>query len=302
MIERKTVFVLGAGASEPYGFPLGKKLRWLAYENLAEDNPKSQFFRARFEPGFVKNFRNDLIGCRLPSVDALLEHRPEYLEIGKAAIAQALLPFEENDLFDSKREQNDWLQYLRAKMDAPKGEFGKNKISFVTLNYDRSLEQYLFTSLRSSYNMSSNEAASQISQLRLIHLHGQLGFLPWQNHPEAIVPYGSSSESDVWHAADQIRVISEADSEKDTRLLEAQRLLSEAERVIFLGFGYHATNLTRLNVGTLKGKTYGSSTGFTRAEAGEIAEKFGIFVSLFTHWDALGYLRETGALVLDRVS
>jgi hypothetical protein len=33
MIDRNTVFIIGAGGSYPYGFPLGIELRQLAYGN-----------------------------------------------------------------------------------------------------------------------------------------------------------------------------------------------------------------------------------------------------------------------------
>jgi hypothetical protein len=40
MIDKDTVFVLGAGASEPYEYPLGEELRTNIVDNLRQNRSK----------------------------------------------------------------------------------------------------------------------------------------------------------------------------------------------------------------------------------------------------------------------
>ena len=79
------------------------------------------------------------------SVDALIEHRPEFLEVGKAAMARVLLSKERHDaLFDQKEGdiEGDWMGLLFRYMAGPLEDFGRNAVSFVTFNYDRLIELF----------------------------------------------------------------------------------------------------------------------------------------------------------------
>jgi hypothetical protein len=66
-----------------------------------------------------------------PSVDAFLERRPEFLGVGKLAIAYCLIPFEdEAKLYcqpDSSRGAN-WYEYLSVKLNSSFEEFGENNM------------------------------------------------------------------------------------------------------------------------------------------------------------------------------
>src|SRR5688572_10130162 len=102
MIKVPTVLVLGAGASDPYRFPLGRKL-------MAEicQNAHSTYIRELNPTGDpkikkdIEDFRDALRTSGQQSVDAFLEHRDEFRVIGKKAIARALIPCEDEEvLFD----------------------------------------------------------------------------------------------------------------------------------------------------------------------------------------------------------
>ena len=141
-----------------------------------------------FSAGGVAKFCDALLLSGTESVDAFLEHRSDYLGVGKAAIAWALIPYERlRYLFESwtrpSRDQADWYQYLFSRMssDTPFEKFGENKLSIVTFNYDRSLEMYLVTALENSYDKRRDEAVNVLAQIPVIHVHGQLGALPWQD-------------------------------------------------------------------------------------------------------------------------
>ena len=120
-------------------------------------------------------------------------------------------------------------------------------------------------------------------------MHGNIGKLPWQECDGIERLYGSNYDkldmlkrlspglesrvtSEARHAildlSSQIKIISEAELDKDTGFQDARKLLAEANNIYFLGFGYHDDNLRRLNISELStaikrnisGTTYGLGT------------------------------------------
>ncbi len=294
MIEIKTVLVLGAGASIPFGFPSGCDLvdiictQLLSHSFQAKNRVEkllidkwSRSFRILDEIYGAKTlstFADRLLHSGETSVDAFLESQgQEFMEIGKAVIAASLLPCEhQKTLFmhfvDTRRLPgkneglNNWYQYLWSELNAPFELFGKN-LSVVTFNYDRSLEHYLFTALRNKYPDKNNEEyAEAMRTIPIIHVHGKLGFLPWECPGTDLigaVPYDSMSDAKyhgisedqadyqyrpAWfnNARNSINIIHEG-IDKSEEFDQAHDVISKAQRLFFLGFGYHPTNLKRLN-------------------------------------------------------
>jgi hypothetical protein len=126
MITRKTVFVLGAGASHPYGFPLASGMiialceHETSYTHIVREERTRRYGERRllhptFTPPRIKKFSADLTSSALESIDAFLTARPEYAEIGKAAIAATLVPYE-NPGSLRKPKNGQWYGYLRNRM------------------------------------------------------------------------------------------------------------------------------------------------------------------------------------------
>ncbi len=258
MIDRPTVFVLGAGASAPYGFPLGRPL----LEKVARRFTKgsNEFTQALEQVGFefdwMHRFGKELLTCGRSSIDAFLETRREYLDVGKAAIAAELM-MREKDAALEAAQTGGWYHYLFDRMlAASPTEFLRNRLSVITFNFDRSFERALFRSLKVNYNLPDDECAALASQIDVNHVHGQLGQPAWLPGDGRRRPYTSpdvmGGEVDwIKPCADEIRIIHE---EISTRALgRAHAKLAEAEVICFLGFGYHRTNLSRLQVETLNG-------------------------------------------------
>ena len=131
-----------------------------------------------YSEGQISGFRDAFYYSGRNSLDAFLEHRTDLIEIGKAVIACLLINKENVERlfrFDGRH----WLRYLYNNLNATFEEFGGNKLSIVTFNYDRAVEHFLFTSLKNSYNKSDEECAKALSAIPIIHLHGSLGLLPW---------------------------------------------------------------------------------------------------------------------------
>jgi hypothetical protein len=198
MVSVPTVFILGAGASAPFGFPIGSGLTRDIVQNLRKEKHGYQALHEQlnYSPEQIESFRTALFHSGWPSVDSFLEHREDLMPIGKAAMAQELIRYEnEGKLFaysDTDGASN-WLRemYVRLKTSSVEA-FAKHRLSFITFNYDRSVEHFLFSALHHGYGEREERCAEVLRQIPVIHLHGRLGFLPWQDeddHPKNERPY-----------------------------------------------------------------------------------------------------------------
>jgi hypothetical protein len=302
MITKPTVLILGAGASMPYGFPSGGKLREIILDNLQLDHPPREWISTLLKLGItvdcIRTFQYDLHHSDSSSVDAFIEYRPEFLEIGKLAITFSLIPFEEEQqLFDKKKGEESWYKYLFGKLNAPFDSFDKNKLSIITFNYDRSIEHYIFKAMKSRYGKSGEECKRKLDNIPIIHVHGRLGALPWQDEAgRAYLPRPDLLElGEIKSVSEQIDVISE---NKDTspEFDHAFKLMKDAERIYFLGFGYHEMNLRRLKIDKLnKDWLRGTSYGLGLAETRVINDKWRITLP-DSHLKVLEFLRNYALL------
>jgi len=153
MITDKTVFILGAGASKPYGFPTAAELRRnIIYKfsdmfkrSLADHNAidlSKIDLRKDFEK-LISTFRYS----STKSIDLFLSRNKQFYEIGKRIITYLIANFEINSKFreDIEYPQFDWYMYLYdlltdkiSKTENLEALFKQNKVSFITFNYDRS--------------------------------------------------------------------------------------------------------------------------------------------------------------------
>jgi hypothetical protein len=211
----------------------------------------------------ILDFIKNLYESGKTSVDAFLEHRTDFLEIGKLAIAYILSGFEDSETLYSSGKGK-WYKYLFDKMNTNSFEdFGNNKISIITYNYDRSLDYFLFNSLQNLYDKNQNECSKVIAKIPIIQLHGELGFLPWQN-VSARDYKKENVVSEIKIAAKNIKIIHE-NINSDPEFSEAQQKLRAASRIYILGFGYNEINVQRLGLQELPsdGKVImGATKGF----------------------------------------
>jgi hypothetical protein len=249
-----------------------------------------------FNASHVDRFVDALLHSGLTSVDAFLEHRTEFIDIGKAAIAI--------ELFEKERQaeiwhRNDWMQYLYSRMTTNTlEEFAKNQISFVTYNYDRSLEHFLFTALRNTYGEKEEKCAVIAKKIGIIHLHGRLAQLPWQDQERKGIPFGFDqiNEHVLRIAMDRIKIVHEDILDRDKDFDIARRMLWEAKRIYFMGFGYGSKNIERLmfeQVTTSELK--GTAHGMQRVEMSAAISQLGKKIEL-QNMECLLFLREVAAL------
>lgn len=153
--------------------------------------------------------------------------------------------------------QKSWLRVLYNNMSASFEEFGKNSLSIITYNYDRSVEHFFVTSLQNSYGRNINDCRAVLKAIPIIHLHGSLGPLPWQVESGKLNrPYHFMYNNDLLDEARQhIKIIHENTDGRDEDFKRANTLLNNAKQIVFLGFGYNPINLERLQINAIsKGK------------------------------------------------
>lgn len=252
MITKPTLFVLGAGASNPYQYPLGSKLKDLIVEDLRNE-------QALFNYLVTQNFQKDVIGhfqyclstSAAKSIDAFLDTNKSnnsMIQIGKLSIAHTLSKSEvEDNLYWVS--DGDWYIELFNKMLDNGGldSFANNKVSFINFNYDRSLKHYFYRSLKSRYSVAEEGKVREVvRKIQMIHPHGNLGNLEWETDTGTTIEYGSTDVRLVAKRAESLRVASEECSDDIKRSI--QDLILGTDQVVFMGFAFHPENRKRLGI------------------------------------------------------
>jgi hypothetical protein len=240
MRDKKTLFVLGAGASKPFGFPLGDELR-----DEIISKPKIGWWlrQCGFREDECDNFRFEFKRSGF-SIDAFLARRAEFDKIGRVAISAALVPHEQDDALyfaDGRPGWSDWYQSLWKSLvgnalDAT--ELLDRRFRSITFNYDRSLERYLHLTVMSSFGLDAAKGYEVVKSFFPYHVYGQLG------------PYESDTSfrrepTDVSAAASNLKVMPSARPTSDD---QCKALFSWADEVYFLGFAFDAMNCARLGL------------------------------------------------------
>src|SRR3546814_859636 len=187
MSTTPTVFILGAGSSAPYGFPLGSTLRaelckparrqnqaWL--EQVVQNIGLSSEELTEFSKAFLHSGNS--------SIDIFLSRNfDQFGEIGKFAIACILIGLERPERLYSpdpdsfpplSAVDDDWyFELWNRLLNGAKSleDLAKNQIKFITFNYDRSLEHYLFCSCKNSFKgVSDDEALKVLTYFQILHV------------------------------------------------------------------------------------------------------------------------------------
>lgn len=268
MISQLTTLVLGAGASRPYGYPSGPGLVRRIIDNLSREigafpNHYAELMELGYQQDCIRGFVRDLNDSGVTSIDEFLECRSEFRPIGKTAIAQVISRCEaehadKDPLFrvnsNEEVQKPRWYPLLMRALGPSLETLADNRLRIVTFNYDRSLEHYLYNALLAKHGSGAEtQIIRALNNFRFIHVHGKLGNLHWEQL-ENVRRYGERKMGeDLRQAGELISIVYEGDNQRDN-FTQAQMLMSESERVIFLGFGYHSANLKRLGIRQLKQK------------------------------------------------
>ncbi len=239
MITRPTVIVLGAGASQPYGYPLGGELRDAigGADSVLRDVVAKAANVARV---LVDEFCEELRLSNLPSVDTFIERRQDLAPIGRAAIAAALIHREWNQ----SPIGGGWYQVLYNEMMSgvvKPEKFSGSRLAVVTFNYDSSFERFLANSLRASFGIAIEEAQALRDAVPVVHVYGSIPSRVDGKLERSL----EFTVENVRKAAEGIITLHQGDI-SSAEFRAARNLLMTHKTVFFLGFGFHPDNVKRL--------------------------------------------------------
>lgn len=301
---KRTVFIVGAGASAEFDLPLGSALVDTIRDMAAAEVDTSgqrPLIAAAIRAGLTGDFEaavRDIAGGMnvARSIDRFLHSRrdrPLVNAIGKSAIASAIAQAEARtilgtaDLRDWASAQaamtglrGTWLSRLFAMLQEGRSPEESatilDDVSFITFNYDRVIEQYLLLAFQ--HTMAQDVAAAKrcVEKKVPIHIYGSLGTIfPSSAYSMSFGPHEDIIPTIVEKMSAGIRTFTES---QDSKLLaQAHDLISEAECVVFLGFAFDPLNVAALFPNPLRSdqQYIGTQMGVGPAERDNLRVKIG---------------------------
>jgi hypothetical protein len=176
------------------------------------------------------------------------------VKLGKFAIFLCINQCEdEGELLADQTENGGIYEHIFRVLTRDCDSLSDNPVSFITFNYDRSLEQFFFRRLSALRGGSEEEIVNELNRLQILHLHGSLGYLPWEGtiQSESSLPYqprdiqNPTNCDDLLVMSRNIAIISDVNPTY-WPLKKSIDLLKSSTNIIFIGFGFHSTNMARL--------------------------------------------------------
>ncbi|WP_288379850.1 hypothetical protein [uncultured Massilia sp.] len=312
---KRFVFVLGAGSSVDFGFPMGSELTGLissALDFRQQDYGHiyggNDTMRAALSSG-VKDCPNWYSASKLissamplaPSIDNFVNvHRHDVgiAYCAKVAIAQCILDAERrSNVFVNPSNAYNTINFARnikawhtlffrivtmySTIDDLQDRL--REIAVVTFNYDRSFEHFLFYAVKTYYKVSNEVAAKVVNQLEVYHPYGKVGKLPFLESGETI-PYGEAVPGRrLLDISQQIRTFTEGSDPSSSDIIKIRSTVLNARALVFLGFAYHPLNMDLL-FGTeqqsklinYERKVFGTAFGSSKSDTQMISWDIGI--------------------------
>ena len=286
MFKSPTLFILGAGASKEAGLPVGAELKKDISQKLNilfepfEHYPSSGDtlivealrYHVRETEGEGKNitpYQNAGWDIRdgisqASSIDSFIDiHRDnKKIELcGKLAITKCILEEEgKSKLYFGQRElknlnfdnlEGTWFnKFWRLLYDGvSKANINAlfHNVDFISFNYDRCVEHFLFNAIKNFYNLDDVKASELVSRLSVYHPYGTVGRLPELEGDQKPIEFGKEIDSGqtLLELSRQIKTFTEQiDDEKE--IAHIRKLIQRAKVVIFLGFAFHEQNMVLL--------------------------------------------------------
>jgi hypothetical protein len=275
MFRRRTLFILGAGASREADLPCGDQLALRISEKL-----NIQYSFGKYKGGgdgslfdiFRTKFRSDVNtylhaaslirdGIHLAdSIDNFLNlHREndELILLAKATIAKSILEAErESKLwYDDSNAYNSlkfrdlhatWFaKFMKVlSKDVPRSLANTvfDNVSFIVFNYDRRLEHFLHHAVQRLYGFTHQEAASICDEAQIEHPYGVVA--PLRIESGHGLKFGERDTNWI-ELASNIKTFTEQTLDGD-QLNSIRTKVQSAECIIFLGFAFHEPNMIML--------------------------------------------------------
>lgn len=290
MFRDETVFVIGAGASEEFGLPVGWKLL-----NAIKQNSKFRFDYGLKE-GVADIFnainqrydnQREEVNARLlasaeihraidsaGSIDSFIDrnnHDELIAEVGKLQIAYAIAKAEAGSRLLTRSTgmypdvnwqaaEKTWItSFTEALFDGIRTTnvetIGTN-VTIICFNYDRCIEFYLIAAIERSFqNVSREQAARIVQNMNIIHPYGWLGKLPSDGGGPTVGFGPELSRGDLYKISASLVTWSETINDP-SMLLAIKSAIAKAKSIVFLGFAFANQNMKLLNAGLSENKPY----------------------------------------------
>lgn len=260
------LFIVGAGAHVPYGFPSGTELRevirnlafgkinsevqsfikkplielyiniynihkGLLIENLGLEGAKNP---RKGVTWLLQRFTRDFIDSLAPTIDSFLEQRKDWEYFGKLVITVVLRFFERRDPL--RHLGTNWIGAFLEKYvkTGERDSLIKGFPKVITFNYDRLFEEAIIRRLVSYYSINQIEAEKTVESLPIFHIYGKIGSVCFDKIHE-------EKPSDWEKVSAEIKIISRSSLLHgiDEKITE---YLTFSTRIFILGFGFDQTN------------------------------------------------------------
>lgn len=274
----KTVFVIGAGASKEANLPTGIELKSIIskildfdsltdYEGSGYTAYQSVCILHKDNMPVLRKAKQICEGIVLSkSIDNYINNHkddPILSEIAKIAITVAILDKESKSTlrFSDKKEglsfdrlKDSWYiplyQTLTEGCGLDELEFRFKNVTFVIFNYDRCVEHFLFNALMLHYNINPEKAAKLVRSINICHPYGKVGSLPWEENKsddDSIEFGGAVDPQQIVNLSRRIKTFTESVDPALGSIEAIRNDLFDADKIIFLGFGFHKINMDILN-------------------------------------------------------
>lgn len=312
----KTLIITGAGSNLEHEFLTAKDLRkFLIFEyreyflslfsGLA--TPEERKLAAeQYAKQEIEEFSRVFLHSRLKSIDYFLQLNPKYAEVGKIGIVCAIARAESKSTFVEealKEVEGDWYTWLFNEQIANQFQsqdlekvLSEVPLRFVTFNYDRSIEHFLFRAIAHALPQEIIRPiflpkAPDLEFLNVRHMYGRIGRLPWQRETahhtvseryrrlmsyqeqDPHLVYGRIPRDNAIQYMHNINLIGERVQQDKT---DIAKLFKWADRIFFLGFGFAPENLEALNIAenlSPRHDVFGTAIGFLDTEIKKITKK-----------------------------
>ena len=136
----------------------------------------------------------------------------------------------------------DWLRPVAERVTEDlSSDRPRWRHAFVTFNYDRNIEYYLWNYLNETLGQDDERVATGdvFAECPVVHVHGEV-YGRYYDRPGD--PYPGDEYYDIIHEG--IKFVGEPSD--DSAVTGASGLIAAADRIVFLGFGYDPRNLERI--------------------------------------------------------
>lgn len=279
----KTVFIVGAGASQEAKLPIGSELKVsiarvlnIPFDGFGCKQYDAKIKRALSFAVSEHSYWGDLgpllnaaqlIHLAMPqasSIDSFIDSHRGNKEIelcGKLAIVRTILEAEaKSAVFVGHRPngsrvefnclENTWFhgffQLLTYGCTAEDLSKRLESIVFIIFNYDRCIEYYLYHALQNYYRISESETATLLRRLEVYHPYGTVGSIPWLSSNK-VIPFGHDPHpQQLLELTRQIKTFTEGTDESSSDVKAIRSHMIQADRLVFLGFAFHQLNMELL--------------------------------------------------------